>query len=317
MDVEPVSTLVVSGRVDLTADVVLLDLADPGGAELPAWAPGAHVDLMLPGDMVRQYSLCGDPADRSRWQVGVLREAEGRGGSIFVHDKLPVGTEVDVRGPRNNFPLEEADGYVFVAGGIGVTPLIPMIGAADARGARWELVYGGRSRASMALVDDLVARYGDRVTVRPQDEFGLLDIPGLLGTARPGTAVYCCGPEPLLLAVESACAAWPEGALHIERFSPKEQAEPVLSGSFEVELALSEQVLTVSPDRSIVEVLEEAGIPVNVSCLEGTCGSCESAVLGGTPDHRDSVLTSAEQEANDIMMVCVSRSVTPRLVLDL
>jgi ferredoxin-NADP reductase len=317
IDVEPVSTLVVSGRAGLTADVVLLSLADPQGAELPEWAPGAHVDLILPGDRVRQYSLCGDPADRAVWQVGVLREPSGRGGSQYVHDQLPVGAQVEVRGPRNNFPLEPADRYVFVAGGIGVTPLIPMIRRASARGAAWELVYGGRSRTSMAFVDELRATYGDRVTVCPQDEFGLLDIEGLLGTARPDTAVYCCGPEPLLRAVESACEPWPRGALHIERFSPREQAAPVLSEAFEVELTLSGQVLTVPPDKSIMTVLEEAGVPVAASCMEGTCGSCESVVLSGKPEHRDSVLSPAEREANDTMMVCVSRSLTPRLVLEL
>lgn len=314
---ESMRTLTVSRKQALTADVTLLDLRDPTGEPLPAWEPGAHVDLVLPGGMVRQYSLCSDPADPHVWQVGVLREAEGRGGSIHIHDVLGEGDAVDVRGPRNNFQLEPAESYVFVAGGIGVTPLIPMIGAAIAQGAEWELVYGGRTRDSMSFVDHLEETYGDRVSVRPQDLRGLLDLQGLLGTARPGAAVYCCGPEPLLQAVEAVCASWPAGALHVERFSAKELEEPVLATSFEVELTISDVVLTVPPDKSIMQVMEDNGVPVVASCMEGTCGSCETVVLGGTPDHRDSILTPAEQEASETMMVCVSRSVTPRLTLEI
>jgi len=314
---EAVRTLTVSRKVSLTPDVVLLDLTTPDGAELPAWDPGAHVDMLLPGNVVRQYSLCSDPADRARWQVGVLREPEGRGGSIFIHDDLVEGAELEVRGPRNNFPLEPAGAYVFVAGGIGVTPLIPMISAAVAQGVPWELIYGGRTRSSMSFVDHLEEKYGDRVTVRPQDEHGLLDLQGLLGTPREDAAIYCCGPEPLLQAIEAASANWPAGALHVERFSPKELEAPVLSGSFEVELTLSDMVLTVPPDKSIMEVMEEHGVPVVASCMEGTCGSCETVVVCGKPDHRDSILSPAEQEANETMMVCVSRSVTPRLTLEI
>lgn len=314
---EAVRTLVVSRKESLTADVVLLDLTSADGSDLPAWAPGAHIDLILPGDMVRQYSLCSDPADRSRYQVGVLRESEGRGGSIYIHDQVEEGQTVEVRGPRNNFPLEPAESYVFVAGGIGVTPMIPMILAAIEQGTPWELVYGGRSRASMSYVDHLEQTYGERVSVRPQDEHGLLDLQGLLGAARPGAAVYCCGPEPLLQAIESVCEVWPIGALHVERFSPKELDEPVLTGSFEIELTLSDVVLTVPPDKSIVAVMEENQVPIVVSCQEGTCGSCETVVLGGIPEHRDSILSPAEQEANETMMVCVSRALTPRLTLEI
>lgn len=304
-------------KENLTPDVVLLEFRDPQGRDLPSWDPGAHVDLLLPGDMVRQYSLCGDPSDRKAWQVAVLREPEGRGGSVYLHDVLAEGSVLDARGPRNNFPLEPTDSYLFIAGGIGVTPLLPMIQAVHARGARWELVYGGRTRASMSFVDQLERRYGDRVIVRPQDEFGLLDLDGLLGTVRPDTAVYCCGPEPLLQAVETACEPWPSGALHVERFAPKELEEPALAVSFEVELEQSGLTLTVPPGKSIMQVLEENGVEVVSSCQEGTCGACETVVLSGTPEHRDSLLTPAEREANETMMVCVSRSLTPRLVLDL
>lgn len=314
---EAVHTLSISRKEFLTSDVVLLELTSADGDDLPPWEPGAHIDLVLREGMVRQYSLCGDPADRSTYEVAVLREPAGRGGSVHIHDVLAEGDTVQVRGPRNHFRLEPVDSYVFVAGGIGVTPLIPMIRVAVEQGASWELLYGGRSRSSMSFVDHLEQTYGDLVAVRPQDEHGLLDLQGLLGTARPGTAVYCCGPEPLLSAIERVCETWPAGALHVERFTPKALDEPVLTGSFEVELSLSGVILTVPPEKSIVAVLEENKIPVVVSCQEGTCGSCETVVLAGIPEHRDSILTPAEQAANETMLVCVSRALTPRLTLEL
>jgi ferredoxin-NADP reductase len=302
--------------------VAVLELRDPSGADLPAWSPGAHVDLNLPGGMVRQYSLCGDPHDRSVWQVGVLREPAGRGGSAYVHDEVAEGTEIGVRGPRNNFELAPSPRYVFIAGGIGITPILPMAAAAEEAGAEWEFHYGGRTRTSMAFLDALDALeartgHGLRVTLHPQDEVGLIDLQKILGTPRPDTLVYCCGPEPLLKAVEAVCAEWPAGALHVERFSPKEQGDRVLSGDFEVELTLSGQTLTVPPDKSILEVVEEAGIPVLSSCQEGTCGTCETPVLEGEVDHRDSLLSPDEQAANDTMFICVSRAACPKLVLEL
>jgi ferredoxin-NADP reductase len=295
--------------------VVTLVLRDPDDRPFPPWTPGAHVDLLLGDARTRQYSLCGDPGDHHVWRLGVLREAGGDS-SVYVHDRVQRGDVVRVRGPRNNFPLEESPRYLFLAGGIGITPLLPMIATVDAAGAEWSLVYGGRARASMAFLDEL-ARYGDRVSVRPQDETGLLDLDGLLGTPRADTRVYCCGPEPLLAAVEERCAAWPPGSLHVERFSPKPLTEPLRTGAFDVVLAQSELTLTVPPDRSILEMVEDAGIPVLSSCAEGTCGTCETAVLEGLPDHRDSVLSEEERAANDCMMICVSRSCSSRLVLDL
>jgi ferredoxin-NADP reductase len=301
--------------------VVVLTLREAGGHPLPGWAPGAHVDLLLPSrsdqqGVIRQYSLCGDPADRLTWRLGVLDEPAGRGGSRFVHAELHPGTRVRVRGPRNHFALAPSPNYLFVAGGIGITPILTMIAEVERAGARWELVYGGRRRASMAFLDEL-ARYGDRVALRPQDEFGLLDLDTLLGAPRPDTLVYCCGPEPLLAAVEERCASWPSGSLRVERFTAKPLSEPALDGSFEVELARSGLTVTVPPDRSILDVAEEAGVNVMSSCSEGTCGTCETPVLAGEPDHRDSVLTDEEQAADDCMMICVSRSRCPRLVLDL
>jgi ferredoxin-NADP reductase len=307
--------LVVSMHAE-TDDVVSLSLRLPDGGELPAWEPGAHVDLMLDGGLVRQYSLDGSPADRTTWRVSVLREPDGRGGSAAVHETVRPGDVVGVRGPRNHFALAPADAYLFVAGGIGITPILPMIATVDAAGIPWRLVYGGRSRSSMAFTTELAA-YGAAVTLVPQDELGLLDLDELLGRPVPGTAVYCCGPEPLLLAVEERCATWPAGSLHVERFRPREVGPVDDLSRFEVVCELSGVTVQVPPDRSIMECAEAAGVSVPSSCREGTCGTCETPVLEGLPEHRDSVLSAEEREYNDVMMICVGRSLTPRLVLEL
>lgn len=313
-------TLRVEARDRAADGVVTLVLGDPAGRPLPSWTPGAHIDLVLgAGDdhpPVRQYSLCGDPADPCRWRLGVLREAEGGGTSRFVHDVLTAGDSVRVRGPRNHFELEPAPRYLFVAGGIGVTPILPMVAAADSAGAEWRLVYGGRMRSSMAFLDELEA-YGERVTVCPQDETGLLDLQAVLAQPEEGTLVYCCGPEPLLAAMEEHCASWPVDMLRVERFAARPLDEPHQERSFEVELSQSGVTLVVPADRSVLEVVEGEGIDVLTSCEEGTCGTCETAVLEGLPDHRDSVLTAKERAANDCMLICVSRSLSDRLVLDL
>ncbi|MEU6039973.1 PDR/VanB family oxidoreductase [Actinomadura sp. NPDC047616] len=307
--------VVLESRRPVADDVVLLTLRRPDGEPFPSWEPGAHVDLVLAPGLVRQYSLCGDPADRSVLRIAVLRERDGRGGSRHVHERLAEGDRLVVRGPRNHFPLVAADRYLFIAGGIGITPIVPMLAAAQASGADWRLVYGGRTRATMAFRADLERAYGDRVSVRPQDETGLLDLDALLGVPDDRTKVYCCGPEPLLAAVEERCAAWPPGALHVERFTPKDDTGP--RESFEVELARSGRTLTVPPGKSILQVVEEAGLQVLSSCREGTCGTCETEVLDGEPDHRDSVLTDEERRSGEIMMICVSRARGARLTLDL
>lgn len=306
----------VTGREVVAEDVVALELRAADGGDLPEWTPGAHLDLVLDEHLERQYSLCGDPADRSVWRIAVLREPGGRGGSVRVHDGLVPGDVVTVRGPRNHFVLEPSPRYVFVAGGIGITPILPMIGRAEAAGADWTLSYGGRRAASMAF-RDVLAAHGDRVRTYPQDSEGLLPLDRILGAPRPDTLVYCCGPEPLLRAVEQRCAAWPKGALHVERFAPGEMAEPARSASFRVRCARSGVDVEVGPDESVLEVLERAGAPVPSSCREGTCGTCESAVLSGRPDHRDALLTDDEQEAGDTMLICVSRSLDDELVLDI
>ncbi len=304
----------VVGRARAADGVLTLTLQQLDGSALPAWEPGAHVDLHLPGGLTRQYSLCGDPADPT-YRLGVLREPAGRGGSAWVHDACADDAELTVQGPRNHFALVPAARYVFVAGGIGITPILPMLAAAQRAGADWRLLYGGRSRASMAFLDELAA-YGDRVTLWPQDESGLLPLRDWLREPRGDTKVYCCGPGPLLDAVEDECVMWPVDTLHLERFTPREVGSPVRAEAFEVELRRSGRTLTVEPGTSVLDALDEAGVPVLSSCRQGTCGTCETRVLAGVPDHRDSILDASQREAGDTMYVCVSRSCSPRLVLD-
>jgi ferredoxin-NADP reductase len=309
--------LVVQEARTVAEGVVSLVLADPSGAPLPGWTPGAHVDLVLDDSLIRQYSLCSSPSDDSAWRVGVLLTPDSRGGSVFVHERLKHGTTVRTRGPRNHFPLVASPRYQFIAGGIGITPILPMIAEAEATGADWALLYGGRSRASMAFLDEL-ERYGDRVTIAPQDETGMLDLATLLGEPRDDTLVYCCGPEGLLGAVEKFCEPWPPGALHLERFSAKPQeAAAAANTSFELVLQRSGLTLEVPPDKSVFEVINEAGVSVLGSCLEGVCGTCETDVVDGEVDHRDSVLNEEERESNEFMMICVSRCKSACLTLDL
>lgn len=308
--------LVVEAKDVVADDVCLLRLVDPAGADLPAWEPGAHIDLALAPDLIRQYSLCGTPQDRSVYEVAVLREPLGRGGSQYVHDKLAPGDTVEIVGPRNNFALTPAPSYLFIAGGIGITPLLPMIDQARASGARWQLIYGGRSRASMAFQDRIAGAGGD-VRLCPQDETGLLDLAAVLGAPDADTLVYACGPEPMLDAVTEHHQGWPTGSLRTERFAAKQLGEPVRSESFEVELALSGITVEVPPDTSILQAVTDAGVSVLSSCQEGTCGTCETPVLAGSVEHRDSLLTPEEQAADDTMMICVSRATCPKLRLEL
>jgi ferredoxin-NADP reductase len=304
--------LVVAGAGAAADGVRVLTLRRPEGGPLPAWEPGAHLDVLLAPGLERQFSLCGDPADRETWRIAVLREPAGRGGSAYAHDRLRAGDEVRVRGPRNRFPLEPAPRYRFVAGGIGITPLLPMLAAADRAGAGWTLLYGGRTRRSMAFTGEL-ARYGDRVTLAPEDETGLLDLGSVLDDVPDGTLVYCCGPGPLLDAVERRC---PPGILRTERFRPAEGPAGA-DTSFEVVLARSGRTVTVPTGVSVLDAVRAAGTEVLYSCTEGTCGTCETDVVEGVPDHRDSVLTEAERAAGETMLICVSRCRGERLVLDL
>ncbi|MFJ2813062.1 MULTISPECIES: PDR/VanB family oxidoreductase [unclassified Streptomyces] len=304
--------LVVKALEFAADDVLVLTLRHPLDDTLPDWEPGAHIDVLLGPGLERQYSLCGDPTDRTQWRVAVLREAAGRGGSAYVHGQLGPGDKVRVRGPRNHFRLEPAPAYRFVAGGIGITPILPMLAAAQASGAAWTLLYGGRTRRSMAFTGEL-GRYGERVTVAPQDECGLLDLASALDDLPAGALVYCCGPGPLLDAVEERC---PQGRLRVERFRPKDRPDGE-NGSFEVELARSGRSVAVAPEVSVLDAVRAAGVEVLFSCTEGTCGTCETDVLDGEPDHRDSVLTDEERASGETMMICVSRCRGGRLVLDL
>jgi ferredoxin-NADP reductase len=322
--------------------VVALDLRSADSRELPAWSPGAHVDVLLRPGLTRQYSLCGDPADRSMWRIAVRREVAGRGGSQHVHDQLSEQDLIEVGEPRNHFPLLPAPRYVFLAGGIGITPILPMLAAA---GAPWELHYAGRDAASMPFRDSLLADHGERVTFHPEDSRGRIDLDRVLRRQPPGTLVYCCGPEGMLRSVAECCARWPGLRLQVERFTPGQSssAQPSLAppsstppsstppsstppsstaassrqAEFEVELAVSGRTLTVPADQSVLDVVEAAGVGVLWSCREGTCGTCETTVLSGAVDHRDSLLTAEERAANDTMFLCVSRAAGPRLVLDL
>ncbi|MFJ7265727.1 PDR/VanB family oxidoreductase [Streptomyces sp. NPDC099050] len=279
-------------------------------AELPEWAPGAHLDVRLPSGLVRQYSLCGDPADRGRHTIAVRLVEDGRGGSREAHAQLVEGAELPVRPPRNRFPLVPAPSYAFVAGGIGITPILPMLRAATAAGADWTLLYGGRSRASMPFLAEL-ARYGDRVTVVPEDEAGLPDLGALGASLGPDTLVYCCGPAPLMAAVE---AAVPAGVpVHLERFAPAAAgggAQP-----FTVELHRSGRVVEVAATESALTAVRRELPGTPYSCEQGFCGTCQHRVLAGDIDHRDALLTDGERE--DSMLLCVSRAASDRLVLDL
>ncbi|MFE7572815.1 PDR/VanB family oxidoreductase [Streptomyces sp. NPDC057539] len=308
--------LKVTRRAEAADGVLALTLARPEGGPLPVWRPGAHIELLLRDGLVRHYSLCGDPADRSGWRIAVLLAPESRGGSAYVHDKLHAGVSVRVAGPRENFVFRPAARCLFVAGGIGITPLLPMVAAAEAAGVEWRLLYGGRSLASMAFLDEL-AVYGDAVRVVPQDRLGLPDLDEYLGTPHEQTMVYCCGPAPMLAAVEDRCRPWPAGTLQAERFQAAELPSPVRESAFDVVLSRSDLTLRVPAERSILEVAREAGAPVLSSCAEGICGTCETEVLEGEPDHRDSVLSPEERESGETMMICVSRARGPRLVLDL
>ncbi|MFD3574572.1 PDR/VanB family oxidoreductase [Streptomyces sp. NPDC058644] len=287
------------------------------GDNLPAWEPGAHLDLVLPSGLVRQYSLCGDPEDTSSYTVAtrlIGTQQGGRGGSREVHEQLQEGTEVEVRGPRNRFPLADADAYVFVAGGIGITPILPMLRAVEAAGREWRLLYGGRSRASMPFLEDvekLAGTSAGRLTVVAEDEGGRPDLAAFLADLAPSTAVHVCGPEGLM---EAVAATLPAGAaLHLERFTPHTSAEG--NGTFEVELRRSGRTVSVAAGTTVLSAVRAELPNTAYSCEQGFCGTCQQRVLEGEIDHRDELLTDAERA--DSMLICVSRASGDRIVLDM
>ncbi|GAA5084698.1 ferredoxin-NADP reductase [Thermocatellispora tengchongensis] len=300
--------LTILDRVDRVADGVVSLVLRGAAGELEPWEPGAHIDLALPNWLTRQYSLCGDPADRERYRIAVRHDPLSRGGSEYVHLFLRQGRPLEVSEPRNNFPLLPAPEYLFLAGGIGITPILPMLRAATRAGAAARLVYAGRSAATMPFTDELRSSYGDRVTVLAEDEHGRPDLAALAAGLSPRALVYCCGPAPMLAAAE---AAFPAGRLHIERFRPTPRTFPP-NTAFEVVCARSGRTVPVSPEESMLDALTYAGLPVASGCREGVCGSCELTVLDGEPEHRDDIGAPAGR-----MYACVSRARSPRLVVDL
>jgi ferredoxin-NADP reductase len=301
---------VVTARELLAPDVVALTLADPDGGLLPSWTPGAHIDVRLPSGRRRQYSLCGMPGRRTEYRIAVRRISDGGGGSREMHDIYDVGDTLVFEGPRNAFYLvtDERD-VLFVIGGIGVTPILPMIQTAQRHGINWRAVYAGRSREYMPLLDEVVAVAPDRVTVWADDERGRFPSAAeLLAGTGPGTAVYVCGPTPMLDSVRAARDEHARAPLHYERFSPP----PVVNGvAFELELARSRRVLRVPANRSALSVLLDSNPAAAYSCQQGFCGTCKVKVLAGEVDRRGRTV-----EGDGEMLVCVSRACSGRVVID-
>ncbi|MBA1274543.1 PDR/VanB family oxidoreductase [Stutzerimonas azotifigens] len=300
--------------------VVVLDLIPVGGTTLPAFEAGAHVDIHIAPGLVRQYSLCSDPADNATYRLGVLKDPASRGGSTGVHDKLLEGAEVQISVPRNLFPLvTQARRSILIGGGIGITPMIAMAYALQAQGADFELHYCGRSRSRSAFLDELQsAAFADRVVTHFDDEPAehKLDLDALLGQGQPGVHVYTCGPSGFMdWVIESASRkGYADDHIHREYF----QVEVDSSGeSFEVVAAKSGKSVQVAEGQTILEALGTLGIKIEVSCEQGVCGTCLCDVLEGEPDHRDVYLTDEEKEANDQILVCCSRAKSKKLVLDI
>ncbi|MGE0799298.1 MAG: 2Fe-2S iron-sulfur cluster-binding protein [Lautropia sp.] len=301
--------------------VVTLDLRPLEGAELPAFAPGAHIDLHLANGMVRSYSLCNDSDERYRYLVAVLKEANSRGGSRYVHERLHVGDVLAISAPRNHFPLhEDARHTVLLAGGIGVTPILCMARRLKKLGRSLEIVYACRSRRNAAFVSAIEALDAPTTLHFDDEAGGPPDLLALLSRRVPDgqTHHYACGPTVMLDAFEKICSSLGHPHAHIERFSAVEHAAaPDARSCFTVELRRSGITFEVTPRKSLYRHLLALGIDVPFSCAEGICGSCETRVLAGEPDHRDSLLTPKQRAANRVMLPCVSGCRSERLVLDL
>ena len=290
---------------------------------LPAWEPGAHIDVYVPDGTTRQYSLCGDPADRSSWQIAVLREPESRGGSTYIHDELRVGDRLLVTRPKNHFLLEDAGAYALVAGGIGITPLMAMAEQL-ARGSRpFQLTYGGRTASSMAFRRRLAA-LGERCTFLTEDVDGRPDLEAIVGSLPAGGLVYVCGPLGLLRAVQAAAEAVhgpDQDVVRFELFSrtgvETAPAPATDADAYELVLTESGHTLRLPPETNILEKVLALGVEVENDCRDGICGSCITPIVTGTVDHRDLVLTKKEQAAMDRMLICVSRPTCARLELKL
>ncbi len=309
--------LLVSDRKTVASGVIELELTLSDGSGLPDWQPGAHIDLHLPNGLSRQYSLMPGSDPAMSWRVGVLVDEDGRGGSLCIRDQIHIGDEIDVVGPRNHFPLVSGKSYLFIAGGIGVTPLISMLEAAEIKGDEWRLIYLGRSIETMAYADALSSRYPDRVELVPRDTKHRFDVDAAIKALAPETCVYSCGPERLLLAIEQAMGEAEIDRLHVERFHPRKVEVDGPDHEFVVVCKRSGLELVVPADESILMTADFAGLDIPGDCMEGTCGACETRVYEGLVEHRDSVLTPQARETGETMMICVSRSKSSRLVIDL
>ena len=305
----------------LAEDVVGLVLEAPDGSALPRWSPGAHVEVECGDpDRARAYSLCSDPEETGSWRIAVLRELRGRGGSAWIHDVVRPGTVLRVRGPRNRFPFDEAFSgpILFLAGGIGVTPLLPMAARVRALGRDYRFIYCGRSRARMAFLEELRAVHGPRLELAVSEEGTRLDLEVLVASLPAGVRIWACGPIRMLDALERLLEGRPEGTLTTERFAAQaSRLDPSRERAFAVELAHTGLTLEVPPDRTLLEVLRAANVDLPSDCEEGLCGTCEVEVLEGEVDHRDAVLSRGERAQNRKMMACCSRAAGPRLVLGL
>lgn len=304
-------TLTVTDRRMVARDqnVLELTLSAPDGSPLPSWYPGAHIDIRLPSGRVRQYSLCGNPESRGNYRIAVRRIPNGGGGSIEVHDDLAPGSTVQTSGPRNAFPLS-VPGYGspsrrlrFIAGGIGITPILPMLALAERLNLDWSMIYVGRSQDSIPFVDE-IRRFGDRVTIRTDDVAGVPTADDLLGECHSGTTVYACGPAPMLTLIRERLTGRADVELHFERFA----AAPVVDGEqFTVTIASSDRNISVGADETLLSALRTAGVDTAYSCQQGFCGTCRTRVLGGVVQHRDTLLTDPERESG-MMLICVSRA---------
>jgi ferredoxin-NADP reductase len=293
-------------------NVVALTLAKSDYSELPPWHPGAHLDIHLPSGKIRQYSLCGEPSERATYRIAVRRIPDGGGGSIEVHDGLRVGSQITTHGPRNAFPLtvpgygSPAQRFRFIAGGIGITPILPMLGLAARLGVEWSMVYVGRSVESLPFIDE-VLRFGDRVQIRTDDVHGLPTADELLGLCPDGTTVYACGPAPMLTAIRDRLKGRDDVELHFERFA----AAPVVDGTeFTVTIASTGATIQVAADETLLAALQRKGVAAPYSCQQGFCGTCRTQLLDGTNSvvqHRDTLLTQPERDAG-VMLTCVSRA---------
>lgn len=309
--------MVVARRENAASGIISLELRAADGSELPAYEAGAHVDVHVQSGLIRQYSLTGDPADRSAYRLGVLLDPKSRGGSTAIHKGVREGAAIRIGRPRNNFPLAPAGHTILFAGGIGITPMLSMAYALEAQGASWEMHYCGRSADKLAFVDEM-RRFGDKV--HPHVDAGpaaqRLDIDAVLNGPAMDRHLYVCGPNGFMDFVVNAAAAsgWDERCVHLERFGAEVNTD---GAPFTVVAARSGVTFDVEPGETIAEKLGEHGIEVHMSCQSGVCGTCLTRVVEGMPDHRDLVQTDLEKAANDRITVCCSRSKTKKLVLDL